>query len=304
MRRLLFLFALVPFLAWAQAPQKIAYQGRLLQPNGTAESGVKDLVFSIFAADKGGVALWSETQSLALNDGYYSTYLGEVNSIKPGTFDGSERYLEISVGTDPLAPRQKVTSVPYAVTCIDARNVSGGTVSATSIDVGNALTANSGGAVKVSALVVGTATVIDSNGNWVGSPTGLQGPKGDIGPKGDTGLPGPASERAWLNSLTTACAIAYSASGGAPLAVLGVSAYQNGTDLCASVKSVLTGWALNTPYKGLCAGKMYEYNSGAGSSSAVFNGLLMGFGSCSKSPSAEGYSWATSTSAGQVACCF
>jgi len=43
----------------------------------------------------------------------------------------------------------------------------------------------------VASLSVGGAPVIDANGNWVGSPTGLVGPQGDVGPVGPQGDVGP-----------------------------------------------------------------------------------------------------------------
>ncbi len=47
-------------------------------------------------------------------------------------------------------------------------------------------------------IAIGGTPIIDASGKWVGSPTGLVGPKGDkgdpgpVGPKGDKGDPGPA----------------------------------------------------------------------------------------------------------------
>lgn len=46
--------------------------------------------------------------------------------------------------------------------------------------------------VNVRSLYVGKNPVIDFDGNWIGSPTGLIGPKG---PKGDAGSPGPSGPK-------------------------------------------------------------------------------------------------------------
>ena len=107
----------VSWFSMAQVPGKLSYQGRLLRPDGTPEIGIVSLGFALYATATDGGALWSEAQMIGLADGYYSTVLGEETTIPPGVFDGSERFLEVSVEGSPLAPRQRVDSVPYALTC-------------------------------------------------------------------------------------------------------------------------------------------------------------------------------------------
>jgi hypothetical protein len=135
MRALLVTLLLFQSVALAQAPGKIGYQGRLLKADGMPETGVIKITFSLFDVDKGGTSLWSEEQSIALTDGFYATFLGEVTPLGPGTFAGKERFLELSIGGKPLDPRQRVGSVPYALMSAEARNLIGGTVDATSIKV-------------------------------------------------------------------------------------------------------------------------------------------------------------------------
>lgn len=122
MRILSALALLIPSLALAQVPQRLAYQGRLTKADGTPETGVLPVTFSLFAAAEGGTAAWSEAQSLALTHGYYATNLGEITPLGK-VFDGRELFLEVSVGGTALAPRQRIASVPYALV---AGNVSGG----------------------------------------------------------------------------------------------------------------------------------------------------------------------------------
>lgn len=106
---------LLPTLALAQVPAKLSYQGRLLSNDGRPLSGPVSVSFSIFASAQGGTALWSETQTLGLADGYYAAQLGDVTNLPAGTFDGSERFLSLTIDGSELLPRQKVNSVPYAV---------------------------------------------------------------------------------------------------------------------------------------------------------------------------------------------
>lgn len=121
MRTLIALVLLTPALVLAQTPMKVGYQGRLLNADGTAAQGTVQMRFDFFAASAGGASLWNETQTLALSDGLYSTFLGEVTALPSSVFDGSERFLEITIGTVALSPRQKVASVPYALVARDPR---------------------------------------------------------------------------------------------------------------------------------------------------------------------------------------
>ena len=103
--------------AWAQpvaVPQLLGYQGRLLHADGTPASGLVAMRFALFDDPGGGTALWSEDQSVAMTDGFYSTFLGSVTPIPDGVLGAAELHLEVSVDGTPLEPRQRVGSVAYA----------------------------------------------------------------------------------------------------------------------------------------------------------------------------------------------
>lgn len=125
------LWLLLPGLTLADVPGKLAYQGRLMRADGTPEVNVVSMKFSIFDATTAGTEKWNETQTVALTDGYYAVLLGDVTPLPATLFDGSDRWLEVAVGA-PMTPRQYIGSVAHAFTC---KNVSGGTVSATSIQI-------------------------------------------------------------------------------------------------------------------------------------------------------------------------
>jgi len=137
----------------AEVPALLGYQGRLLRADGTAATGTATVTFSLFAADTGGSSLWTESQTLGLSDGYYSTFLGLVTAPPEGTFDGAARWLEVRVGSETLVPRQRVGSAAFALT---AQSVSGGIANLTS-------------------LKVGSQTVIDGSGRMAGSARYLAG---------------------------------------------------------------------------------------------------------------------------------
>ncbi|HEY5375298.1 MAG TPA: hypothetical protein VIK01_16575, partial [Polyangiaceae bacterium] len=90
--------------------------GRILDATtGDPVSSKLKIVFNVYADAKGGTALWTEEQNITLDDGYFSAQLGSVTAIPPTLFDGTVRYLGVTVGADAeMAPREAITSVPYA----------------------------------------------------------------------------------------------------------------------------------------------------------------------------------------------
>jgi hypothetical protein len=163
----------LPASALPPVPNFLTQQGRLMDNTGAPVSGAPAFVFTIYADSAGTTTLWTETQTITLDSGYFSTTLGSVTPITATVFDGSTRYLGIKVGSDPeMSPRQPLTSVPYALI---AGNVKGD-ITPTSVSVGGSV-------------------VIDSSGHWVGASTGIAGPAGPTGatgPKGATGATGAA----------------------------------------------------------------------------------------------------------------
>ncbi len=172
--------------SWAGVPSTISHQGRLYDANSAPISGTLDVLFAIYDSPQAPTPLWSELHTLTFDEGYYSAALGTVTAFPASLFDGSARYFGMTVGTDPeMTPRAEIGSVPYALLAGDAV----GDIHPTSVSI------------------AGIGPVIDANGQWVGSPTGLvgpqgadgamgpigpQGPAGDLGPTGPQGPPGPA----------------------------------------------------------------------------------------------------------------
>ena len=69
--------------------------------------------------DATGAALWHESQSLQVEDGYYTATLGadlSGNPLDDGLFDGSTRYVGVVANPGgPLGPRQALLTTPYSV---------------------------------------------------------------------------------------------------------------------------------------------------------------------------------------------
>lgn len=87
-------------------------------------------MFALYSVASGGVAIWSETQSLTFTDGVFSAYLGAVTSL-PGSvdFNTDNLFLGINVNSDgEMTPRVRLAAVPQA---FNAEKVSGLTVTNT-----------------------------------------------------------------------------------------------------------------------------------------------------------------------------
>ncbi|MEO7328979.1 MAG: hypothetical protein ABI193_10400, partial [Minicystis sp.] len=154
--------------AQADVPATLTEQGRLFDDLGAPLGGTVNVTFTIYAAASGGQALWSETQQIALDEGYFSAALGSATPFPASLWDGSLRYVGIQVGADPeMSPRQSTGSVPYALRADDA--------------VGD---------LHPKTVSVNGMLVIDANGSWVGPSSGLVGPMGPQGSAGATGAQG------------------------------------------------------------------------------------------------------------------
>ncbi|MEE2830325.1 MAG: hypothetical protein VX498_14140 [Myxococcota bacterium] len=138
-------------LAWA-VPSELNHQGRLLDADGLPVEGELPVTFSLEDAAGGGLVIWSETLTVAFDNGYFSVILGSdpSNPLDADVLAGEPLWLGVSVdGGDQLQPLQPVVSAPYSVLSGQARNLEGGLVNAAEVQIEG-------------------STVIDSSGNWVG----------------------------------------------------------------------------------------------------------------------------------------
>ena len=171
---LLGLLCALPFAAaWADIPSTIQETGRLFQISGstpTPLNGSEQLTFRLYPeqGSPASAVLWTETDTVTVADGYFSVELGTQTLLAPILRSSPQLWLGIQINSDvELQPRFVFSSVPYAVLAGDVQ----GTINPTSIRING-------------------ITVIDANGNWTGSPTGLTGPAGPAGPAGAAGASG------------------------------------------------------------------------------------------------------------------
>lgn len=119
----------------ANPPERMAYQGFLVDANGVALGNSAprnyDVVFRVWTAQTGGTRLWSEQQTVTVDKGFFNVLLGEgsavtgearpsLSSVFAGA-DVSDRYVSVTVkapglGTTDIeiAPRLRLVTSPFS----------------------------------------------------------------------------------------------------------------------------------------------------------------------------------------------
>ncbi|MBI2832104.1 MAG: hypothetical protein HYX79_07600 [Chloroflexi bacterium] len=110
-------------------PRVLDYQGRLTNPAGQpVADGTYSVQFSLYDAETGGNTLWSETQNVTLSGGLFNALLGSTTTLDSSIFNYA-RYLQFSVQGEELSPRQRMTSVPFALLAMDTESLGGNNAS-------------------------------------------------------------------------------------------------------------------------------------------------------------------------------
>ncbi len=95
----------------------VNYQGRLADPAGNPKNGTFGMTFALYDAPTGGNLVWGPESHAAVpvSNGLFSVGLGSqtAGGIPTSAWNG-DRYLEITVGGETLAPRELIRSVPIA----------------------------------------------------------------------------------------------------------------------------------------------------------------------------------------------
>jgi hypothetical protein len=174
----------------AAPPALLTQQGRLLNTDGTSAAGSVTMQFSIYGVSSGGTALWTETQSVALDDGYFAVQLGTTTPLPSSLWTSGALFVGVQVGADAeMVPREQLTSAPFAMVANDAV----GDVHANSLTVGGVLVVNSNGELQIGAGQRGPAGPAGPTGAaGPAGPAGPTGPAGPVGATGATGAAGPA----------------------------------------------------------------------------------------------------------------
>lgn len=110
--------------AMAQVPDLITYQGALSSDSGNPANGRFAMSFAMYGRKTGGVPKWSQSLNVPVRDGVFTVLLGGSAAPLPVGLAGC-RYLEVSVGGTPLLPRQRLTSVLYALEAANSARLEG-----------------------------------------------------------------------------------------------------------------------------------------------------------------------------------
>jgi hypothetical protein len=109
--------------AAAAVPFAVNQQGLLVDTAGVPMNGSVDLFFRVWAHPTSTAPADLVYQELHLDrpvvDGVYEAVLGQGSfpapAFSPALFAAPDRWLELQVESETLAPRQKIVSVPYAL---------------------------------------------------------------------------------------------------------------------------------------------------------------------------------------------
>ncbi len=109
----------------AGAPDRITYQGALTNAAGTPLNGTFSLEFAMYATATGGSPVWTQTiAGVAVDNGVFTVILGGSSQPFPPGLAGC-RFLQVSVSGTPMLPRQRLTSVLYALEAANAASLGG-----------------------------------------------------------------------------------------------------------------------------------------------------------------------------------
>jgi hypothetical protein len=98
-------------------PKVVSYQGYLADSLGEAITDSVSMVFGIYDDPSAGTQLWTEPQDVEVVEGVFNVLLGSVTLIPDNVFTtGIDRWLQVDVEGEELAPRTRISSVAYAYT--------------------------------------------------------------------------------------------------------------------------------------------------------------------------------------------
>ena len=154
---LVFLLSLLHLSTANAVPQQLTQQGRLLDSSGVPLEGMQSIAFRLYNDPFSGSLIWTENQSIQMNNGFYAVILGgdtNNNPLEDSMLIDNILYLEIEVeNTGPLTPRKPIHAAPYARISKKTESLDGGSVNASNIQVNG-------------------ISIIDTNGSWIGPAIG------------------------------------------------------------------------------------------------------------------------------------
>jgi hypothetical protein len=151
------------FTASAGSPPYVPVQGVLTDSSGSPLDGSVDVRFAIHDSASGGSELWSETQTVLVENGLFTVYLGQSTPLDLSIFRTyDDLWLGTQVGADPEGPRIYLGSTPYSGHAAHSSYSAG---SGISISGGNVISATLGTSIDTGEIADGTIRLADLGQN-------------------------------------------------------------------------------------------------------------------------------------------
>ncbi|MBN2356479.1 hypothetical protein JXO59_10220 [candidate division KSB1 bacterium] len=98
----------------------LAYQGYLTDAAGNPITGTVQANVGIWSAVSGGSRLWQEDLNIDVDKGAFTAELGRLTPIARTLFDGSDRWIELTLNGETLSPRKQVLLTPMSLYTVNA----------------------------------------------------------------------------------------------------------------------------------------------------------------------------------------
>src|SRR3989338_6002185 len=101
--------------ATAGVATTMGYQGRLRNTStGVAQTGSFAMTFDLYDASSGGTALWTESETVTVTNGYFSATLGDSTALPTGAIIENVLFLSVTVAGETITSRIPIQTTPYA----------------------------------------------------------------------------------------------------------------------------------------------------------------------------------------------
>lgn len=109
----------------AKLSPQLSHQGRLLGDDGNpVPDGDYEVMYELYNDAVAGTGVYTETQTVGVQDGLFTTSLGMTEVMTPTIF-AEPLWLQISVEGETLTPRQRLQGAPYAFSLASGAVVQG-----------------------------------------------------------------------------------------------------------------------------------------------------------------------------------
>jgi hypothetical protein len=155
-------------IATAGVPGLMNYQGRLTDEEGRPLDDTLLLAFAIYDDSTSGSLIWTEAHdSVIVTEGLFTVLLGSVNPISHTMFADTLRWLQIAIEGEPIVPRIRLISAPFAFRAATVDGATGGVISG-DVDIQSDLTVSGKATIGSGHTNTGAYAFVTGYNNTVG----------------------------------------------------------------------------------------------------------------------------------------